>query len=210
MSAIEMDFYLVDPDQIPVAKSTTVVPQKTVVVKPVKMTLHRSKSIQTADAIVIVGCVLLLSTMFGVLTYLIISGESMMDDSRDLVMPVDVMAISRSTSIQGRCAKGACTLYVTTVRYTFNNQTKEEPYTSSTPYFTGNNFTITISKSLGIPLRFKDSELYQDGYARNIAGIIVLVGVLSLILGIFLSIACSKCSKNSSKKKRSFPPVTIW
>lgn len=158
----------------------------------------RPKLIQTECVIRVIRCVLLLSIipiMIGVLTYLIISGESMMDDSHGLVIPVDVMAMSRSTSVRGQCGKGACTtLYATTVRYTFNNQTKQAPYTSTTPYSTGDNFTITISKSSGIPLRSKETELYHDGYARHTAGIVcIIIFMLWICPGIIIcTMECAK------------------
>ena len=199
-----------DPDQVPIAESTTDVPQKDTKDPVEVLDANQFEPSKTEFVARVVGCVLLLSiipSMLGVLTYLIISGESMIDDSRDLVMPVDVMAISRPTIVQGGCAKGACsTLYVTTVRYTFNNQTKEEPYTSSTPYFTGDNFTITISKSSGIPLRFKESELYHDGYARNTAGIVcIIIFIFCICPGIIIyTMECTKHCSRSSKSRSLF------
>lgn len=213
MSATEMDLYLVSGQDTGLSTTDVdlyVVQQEAVVdakePETVEVILDRPEPCRTKFVARVVGCVLLLSiipSMLGVLTYLIISGESMMDDSRDLVMPVDVMAISRPTTVYGGCGKGGCTiLYAITVRYTFNNQTKEERYTSFTLHFPGDNFTITISTSSGNPLRSEESKLYLDGFARQTAGVVCIIIFVCCPPFCPCIIMCAmKCAEDHSKSK---------
>ena len=205
-----MDFYLVvDPDQNHNTTEAADQAGADVDVKEpetVEVILDRPEPSQTEFVVRVVGCVLLLSIipiMLGTLAYLIVSGKSMMADSHDLVMPVDIMVISAPTIARGGCAKGACSiLYANTVRYTFNNQTKEERYTSSTLHFPGDNFTITISKSSGNPLRSDESELYRDGYARNTAGIVcIIIFVCCPCFSPGIIMCIMECSKHMSRSK---------
>lgn len=139
----------------------------------------------------VVFCTLLTVTIIfsgiGFTAYLIGDGQNKMNQSKKLVMPVEAIAMNNSNSYR-TCEQRICiTTFVTSVRYTFNNQSINEPYESPYQYFINDKLNITISKSTGLPQLYDNTKLYARGWRKRADGIISIcvftIIISPLILG---------------------------
>lgn len=119
--------------------------------------------------------ILSIPCIIGVLAYSIVNGKNIIKDSKSLVLSVEAIAIDDPFSYTV-CSRSCWVMYMTTLNYTFNNETMSAKYNSIHKHLKNDKFNLTVCKSTGVPQQYDQTKLYKKGkYMEDVSTIFLIL-----------------------------------